>query len=821
MSFSRSSRFVLSCLPVLLLAAVGAVAQDDCVDLTQPGMQLLSVQEAPGVVTAMASVGDTLYLGREDTPWLLAGAVAGGRLVFADSLDAGAATTALAAAAGRLAVGTAAGGLFLHVPEGGGTGGLRPVALLAQPVTALAWHADTLAVGSGDTLRLYLCAADGASLLDSVDLAGEVTTIVTAGGQWHAVRGNDLVRLLGTVGAWIVDREDDSMGSPPLVVASGDLVYSWISIEEGCEYYPYWYGELHVILRGQTYWRLSASLIPSSVMAWSAGQELLVPQESFLHLTSLPGSGQVRELGGLRLPFRPRLLGRVGDAIVAVKDDTLAVVDASQPYSASFSRTGIARGGSEVALGEGGLLWRNEDPCGDLYTGFVDYGTGHATTLMHAHFDEDYPHEYTFIEAIGEHRGILHFTRDGIASADYRLWIDLSTGARVALDSGPDEGRVLAVCDRYALFRSTGTDSLLVDSLVTLAERQVKGRILPAHAVDRRTFAGDRLLVAAAAGSLTVYDLAGGAAITTAWSGDLGHPVDWMRCRGDLLLVGDRNGAAVHLYRLAGGEPVPAGVVPGDYSGGDFSAGVLYLVDGEGFLTFWRYFPDDTVNYLGRIADSTVAQVLVTGAGILAVSGNRGLDDGNLWRVGPPCGVEVPVMVAGGTYRPQGRGWLLRWELRSGGETPPLRVVACDDRPHDRLLPVQVAERSVSAVDPAPVGAALYRLEVRQGGTWQEIAAVATPAPSSPGLQLVLRDADREPGTWIHLAGATRRALPVKVYDLRGRLVRALAATPDGGQADVLWNWRDTTGRRVGAGVYLVRVRDGAGAVSGKILVTR
>lgn len=50
----------------------------------------------------------------------------------------------------------------------------------------------------------------------------------------------------------------------------------------------------------------------------------------------------------------------------------------------------------------------------------------------------------------------------------------------------------------------------------------------------------------------------------------------------------------------------------------------------------------------------------------------------------------------------------------------------------------------------------------------------------------------------------------LQVLDLRGRLVRRLAADPSPGTHDARWNGRDESGRAVAAGVYLVSLRCGA-----------
>jgi WD40 repeat protein len=73
--------------------------------------------------------------------------------------------------------------------------------------------------------------------------------------------------------------------------------------------------------------------------------------------------------------------------------------------------------------------------------------------------------------------------------------------------------------------------------------------------------------------------------------------------------------------------------------------------------------------------------------------------------------------------------------------------------------------------------------------------------------------------TRIALATPTSGAVTAVVLDARGRAVRRLAAAAAGSLA---WDGHDDAGRRVAAGVYVVRVRDDRGLVaSGKLVLTR
>jgi hypothetical protein len=60
-----------------------------------------------------------------------------------------------------------------------------------------------------------------------------------------------------------------------------------------------------------------------------------------------------------------------------------------------------------------------------------------------------------------------------------------------------------------------------------------------------------------------------------------------------------------------------------------------------------------------------------------------------------------------------------------------------------------------------------------------------------------------------------------EIYDLEGRLVRALAGRFPSGAQSLVWDGRDGGGRPVPGGVYLYRLGSGAGAREGRILIVR
>jgi hypothetical protein len=68
--------------------------------------------------------------------------------------------------------------------------------------------------------------------------------------------------------------------------------------------------------------------------------------------------------------------------------------------------------------------------------------------------------------------------------------------------------------------------------------------------------------------------------------------------------------------------------------------------------------------------------------------------------------------------------------------------------------------------------------------------------------------------------GAGRLPVRLVIYDLAGRVVKILVAEEQtAGLHAVTWNGDDEAARRVGAGVYLFRLRVGPGGGSGKIVL--
>lgn len=84
---------------------------------------------------------------------------------------------------------------------------------------------------------------------------------------------------------------------------------------------------------------------------------------------------------------------------------------------------------------------------------------------------------------------------------------------------------------------------------------------------------------------------------------------------------------------------------------------------------------------------------------------------------------------------------------------------------------------------------------------------LAAPTPNPCSTRVALR-----------VGGAGAESAQLAVYDVRGRLVRRLAAAAAGADAEATWNLADDDGRRVAAGLYIVRA-EGLTAGSARTLI--
>ncbi len=105
------------------------------------------------------------------------------------------------------------------------------------------------------------------------------------------------------------------------------------------------------------------------------------------------------------------------------------------------------------------------------------------------------------------------------------------------------------------------------------------------------------------------------------------------------------------------------------------------------------------------------------------------------------------------------------------------------------------------------------------------IASDVTDAPELPALRWALEANEPNPfnpRTSIRYSLAAAEQVSLRVYDLRGRLVRSLvAAKQPAGPHVAHWDGRDDTGRTVASGVYLYRLDAGAFQRSRKMLLLK
>lgn len=103
----------------------------------------------------------------------------------------------------------------------------------------------------------------------------------------------------------------------------------------------------------------------------------------------------------------------------------------------------------------------------------------------------------------------------------------------------------------------------------------------------------------------------------------------------------------------------------------------------------------------------------------------------------------------------------------------------------------------------------------------QSPATSATPRPSA-GLGLAAAPNPFNPRTtlWVDDAGTSARGLALDVFDLRGRLVRALwRGDADAAGGGIPWDGRDDEGRALPGGTYVARLAGPDGAIANIKLV--
>lgn len=101
--------------------------------------------------------------------------------------------------------------------------------------------------------------------------------------------------------------------------------------------------------------------------------------------------------------------------------------------------------------------------------------------------------------------------------------------------------------------------------------------------------------------------------------------------------------------------------------------------------------------------------------------------------------------------------------------------------------------------------------DVQEVQAWTRVPeeVTMTPLPRQSELSVPMPN-PFNPVTVVRYTVGKRGRVEVGVYDVQGRRVRILVAThQDAGPYTVTWDGRDTQGRSVGSGVYLVRMQAG------------
>jgi hypothetical protein len=178
------------------------------------------------------------------------------------------------------------------------------------------------------------------------------------------------------------------------------------------------------------------------------------------------------------------------------------------------------------------------------------------------------------------------------------------------------------------------------------------------------------------------------------------------------------------------------------------------------------------------------------------------------WQVREPLGGYTDLVLGGLGYEPGWSGVSDGWE----GAVFDLTDLAGPD------LRVRLVFGSDGGVN-GP-GFWIDEIALDTGGAAAAIASPQSDAPAARGVGLAVFPNPLNPSATIAWRLARPGALRVDLYDVGGRHLRTLFDGQVGETAGTLdWDGRDARGRAVASGVYLVRLRDGAGAVTSRRVV--
>ncbi len=173
-----------------------------------------------------------------------------------------------------------------------------------------------------------------------------------------------------------------------------------------------------------------------------------------------------------------------------------------------------------------------------------------------------------------------------------------------------------------------------------------------------------------------------------------------------------------------------------------------------------------------------------------------------------------------------GRGAILEWELqRDGGEKGTLIVLRAQDaqpRAWHELTRLTLEERGF-ADDTVDVGSWAYALMLETKKSTHLLAddVILVGAPQ-PHLSLLgNRPNPFNPSTRIRFRLASAAPVDVRIFDLRGRLVRQLQATSPAGEGSIVWDGKDHAGRPQPSGTYIYEVIVEGGAAVARMTLLR
>lgn len=220
----------------------------------------------------------------------------------------------------------------------------------------------------------------------------------------------------------------------------------------------------------------------------------------------------------------------------------------------------------------------------------------------------------------------------------------------------------------------------------------------------------------------------------------------------------------------------------------------LTLADNGQFLVTWNtYLQDgDGLAVMGRLYHEDIVPVLIVDLRAEAVLVGVELD----WRLDRHQDVDRVV--------------LIREDRSSIEELVDLRGSVSE---HGRYL-----DRNI-----APGQAATYVLQVEYGPGDTVVKRIESPGvlpPDAVGIASVHPN-PFNPSTTISFRVADATGTSLGIYDVAGRIVRSIPLEPSSGFQQVVWDGRDSDGRALPSGVYMVRLSDLDRVTSRRITLAR